>query len=292
MPDVAPWTWYLFAGAWGAVWGSFGNVVIVRLPARRSVVRPASHCPECKKPIRWFDNIPVLSWLVLQGRCRSCGTRISPMYPLVEAASAALAVLVAWKLLDAGPEHLSLFLSGFLVEFAFLWALLILAVIDLRTMLLPDLITLPGVMLGLTYVLLTNREVVLWHALASAGAYLLVLLVFVLLYRMLARREGMGMGDAKLLAMIAAFTGHRGALFALVGGAVLGLLVNLPVLLTRRRREPDKEESDDETSVLRTQLPFGPMLSLAASLYYFWGERIVQGYYALVDRIVVSFMGY
>ena len=153
------------------------------------------------------------------------------MYPLVEAASAALAVLVAWKLIDAGPEHLSLFLAGFLVEFAFLWALLVLAVIDLRTMLLPDLITLPGVMLGLTYVLLTNREMVLWHALASVGAYLLVLVFFVLLYRMLARREGMGMGDAKLLAMIAAFTGHRGALFALVGGAVLGLLVNLPVLL-------------------------------------------------------------
>jgi leader peptidase (prepilin peptidase)/N-methyltransferase len=157
-------------------------------------------------------------------------------------------------------------------------------------MLLPDAITLPGVMVGLTFVLITDRMSVLEHALASAGAYVVVLVFFVLLYRFVAKREGMGMGDAKLLAMIGALLGWKGAVFSLVGGAFLGLVVNLPVLLLRGRGADGDGEEDGQRSVLRTQLPFGPMLSLAAALYFFWGETIVSVYYATVDRIVVSFM--
>ncbi len=289
MPEVASWTWYVFAAAWGAIWGSFGNVVIHRLPERRSVVRPSSACPDCGKAIRWHDNIPVLSWILLRGRCRSCGWRIPVRYPLVEAGSALLALMAVRGLLAADLDSLPLFLSTFFIHFAFLWALLVLSVIDLRTMLLPDAITLPGVMLGLTFVLVTDRMNVLEHALASAGAYLVVLLFFVLLYRLVAKREGMGMGDAKLLAMIGALLGWKGAVFSLVGGAFLGLLVNLPVLALRGRKD-ERAGREGEPSVLRAQLPFGPMLSLAAALYFFWGEEIVNAYYGLVDRIVLSFM--
>jgi leader peptidase (prepilin peptidase)/N-methyltransferase len=288
MDVFAPWTWYVMAAAWGAVWGSFGNVVIVRLPERRSVVRPSSHCPECKAPIAWYDNVPVVSWIALRGRCRRCGWRIPLRYPLVEAGSTALAVMAMGRLLGAPPEHLPMFLSTFFVHFAFLWALLVLAVIDLRTMLLPDMITLPGMTLGLAFVLLTDRDAAMYHALAAAGSYLVVLVLFVLLYRLIARREGMGMGDAKLLAMIAALLGWKAAAFSLVGGAVLGLAINLPVLASRAGK---RGQDGKEASVLRTQLPFGPMLSLAATVYFFSGERIMAAYYALVDRIVLSFMG-
>jgi len=286
MPEVAPWAIHLVAGAWGAIWGSFGNVVIVRLPEKRSIVRPASHCPECKKEIRWYDNIPIASWILLRGRCRHCGWHIPLHYPLVEAGSALLAVMVVRRLLAPGPDDLTVFLSSFFVQFAFLWALLVLSVIDLRTMLLPDAITLPGVILGLAFVLLTEPGKVLEHALASAGAYLAILLLFVLLYRLVAKREGMGMGDAKLHAMIGAMLGWKGVLFSLVGGAALGLVLNLPVLLAGKASRPEGEAP----SIFRTQLPFGPMLSLAAFLFFFWGERILGLYYSLVDRIVVSFM--
>ncbi|MBW2261143.1 MAG: prepilin peptidase [Deltaproteobacteria bacterium] len=292
MADVAPWTWYVLAAAWGAIWGSFGNVVIHRLPARKSVVRPSSACPDCGKVIRWYDNVPVLSWIALRGRCRRCGWRIPIRYPLVELGSTLLSVMAVRSLLAGGPDELPLFLSTFFIHFAFLWALLVLAVIDLRTMLLPDAITLPGVMLGLTFVLVTDRTRVLENAIASAGAYLVVLVFFVLLYRLVAKREGMGMGDAKLLAMIAALMGWKGAVFSLVGGAFLGLLVNLPVLVLRRKDDggSGQDGEEEERSVLRAQLPFGPMLSLAAALYFFWGEEIVATYYGVVDRIVLSFM--
>jgi leader peptidase (prepilin peptidase)/N-methyltransferase len=286
MQSLAPWTWQLLAVVWGAIWGSFANVVIHRLPERKSVVRPSSHCPECSKPIQWFDNIPVASWLALRGRCRHCGWRIPARYPLVEAISASIALLVMREMLGRADAGLPLFLSGFLVEYAFLWALLVLSVIDLGTMLLPDAITLPGILVGLIYVFVVRRDDFLWNAVAVAGSYLVVLLFFVLLYKLIAKREGMGMGDAKLLGLIAALTGWKGAAFALVGGAVLGLLVNLPVLIMRGRGGGEEKDR-----VLRAQLPFGPMLSLAAFLYYFWGDRIVGAYYGLVDRIVLSMMG-
>lgn len=307
--DVLPtWAWYVIAGVWGAIWGSFGNVVIHRLPEGMSVVRPASHCPSCKKPIRGYDNIPVLSWLLLRGRCRHCGVRIPVRYTLVEAASAALAVMTMYSVLGQRIEGLPLFLSSFLVYFAFLWALLVLSVIDLKTMLLPDAITLPGIVVGLTFTLVANRDQALPNGLAVIGSYLTVWIFFVLGYRLLTKREGMGMGDAKLLAMIGALLGWKGALFALVGGALQGLLINLPFLLRRQINEAqessdetqtsegeeddtDAREQDDEAmSVLRSQVPFGPMLSLAALEYFFWGEEVIAWYFSVVDGLVARFI--
>jgi len=324
------WTWQVLAVAWGAIWGSFGNVVIARLPERRSIVRPASHCPECETPIRWFDNVPVLSWIVLRGRCRKCGWRIPVRYPLVEAACAALAWLAMRRLLLLGEEEMPLFATTFMIHFAFLWALLVLTVIDLRTMLLPDAITLPGIVVGLTFVLIVDRENVLWHALSSAGVYLFIYVFFVLLYRLIAKREGMGMGDAKLLAMVGALLGPQAVIFTLVAGALQGLVVNIPFLLLSRRGRGDEQaggrqegtldgdgdgdehgEEDEETpeeepeppqtgpgeetrvvdAVLRTQVPFGPMLSLAAFEYFFWGEALINWYYETVDVMLASGAG-
>jgi leader peptidase (prepilin peptidase)/N-methyltransferase len=293
---LTPWLWHLFAALWGAIWGSFGNVVIHRLPEGMSVVRPSSRCPECGRPIRAVENIPVLSWVLLRGRCRGCGVRIPVRYPLVELGSTLLAVLVMRSLVGGEASSLSMFLSTFFVHFAFLWALLVLSVIDLRTMLLPDAITLPGIVLGLAFTLVAHREMALANALAVVGAYLTVWLVFVVGYRMVAGREGMGMGDAKLLAMIAALLGWKGALFSLVAGALQGLLLNLPFLV--RRHEPDGISDEPQGSgdgaqamrLLRSQVPFGPMLSLAAMEYFFLGDRIIAAYYGLVDSLVARFV--
>ncbi len=292
--DVIPvWAIHATAAAWGAIWGSFGNVVACRLPEGGSLVRPASHCPSCKTPIVWYDNIPVVSWVALRARCRHCGGRISPMYPFVELGSAALAVMAMRQVLASEPDGLPLLLSTFFVHFAFLWALLVLSVIDLRTMLLPDAITLPGIVVGLAYTLVAQREQALVNGLSVIGSYLGVWLLFVVGYRLAARREGMGMGDAKLLAMIAGLMGWKGALFSLVAGAFQGLLINLPALIRRHAeagRATSGGEAEPAMAVMRMQIPFGPMLSLAAFEFFFWGDDILSAYFALVDRAVAGFM--
>jgi leader peptidase (prepilin peptidase) / N-methyltransferase len=237
------------AAAYGLVFGSFLNVVVHRLPRGMSLVRPGSHCPACGAPVRWFDNVPVVSYLLLGGHCRACRATISPRYPLVELASGALAAAVV--------ARFGLTLLG-LEAMLLVMLLLPLALIDLEHHLLPDVLTLPGIVLGLAgsvaggFVPLLDSVI---GALVGAAVPYAVIVV----YRRLRGVEGMGLGDVKLLAMIGAFLGWRGVLLTLGLAATAGALLGLTLIAVGRGRRD-------------TELPFGTFLAGAATVVLFAGN--------------------
>jgi leader peptidase (prepilin peptidase)/N-methyltransferase len=263
------------AGA-GLLLGSFLNVCIARLPHHRSIVRPGSHCPQCAVPIRPWHNIPLLSYAVLRGRCHSCRRRISPRYPLVETALAVLFVLCAWTMPGIGPAVdaavLSFLLRGLLV-------------MDAETLRLPDAFTLPGVALGLAQSLLPGGGLVpalaltrnapfsvpAWPPIAGslAGALLAGGLFYGIraLYFAVRRREGMGLGDIKLAAMLGAWLGVAGAGLGLMLGILLAALWGL--LVARRLRG----------NLGSARLPLGTFLCLGGFLTVFFGGVILKWYF-------------
>jgi leader peptidase (prepilin peptidase) / N-methyltransferase len=225
----------------GLVVGSYLNVVVHRLPRGLSTVRPRSACPACGAPIRALDNIPVLSYLLLGGRCRSCGARISPRYPLVEAATSGLFVTCVW-IFGWRPQAA--------VAALFCSLLLALALIDLEHMLLPDRLTFPGIGAGLLLQPWIDGVTLLDAVLGMLiGAGLLILLIN--LWYWLRDQEGMGLGDVNLLALIGAFLGWKGVLVALFVGALAGALVGLTMVAGRRLG-------------MTSKLPFGTFLALGA----------------------------
>jgi leader peptidase (prepilin peptidase)/N-methyltransferase len=295
------------AVAWGAVWGSFFNVVIGRLPRGESIVRPASHCLSCAAPVRAWDNVPILSYFWLRGRCRRCGARFSARYPLVEALTALLAGALFWRFVasDAG-EVVAVRLGRFAVYFAFAGALVVLAFIDLDTKRLPDVLTLPGT--ALFFFAAFAAHDVPWkeRLIGVAAGYLFVRLIADFYYYVL-RREGLGLGDGKLLAMIGAALGWRSLPVVLFAASVLGSAISIPVLLVARaRRRRDSERTPESASASPTgnananedpgragptpagetassdhgpswrdaQVPFGPFLALGALVYLFAGARL------------------
>lgn len=240
------------AAAYGMVFGSFLNVVVHRLPRGMSLLRPGSHCPACGTPVRWFDNVPVLSYLLLGGRCRACRVAISPRYPLVELASGALTVAVV--------ARFGLTLQG-LEAMLLVMLLLPLAFIDLEHHLLPDVLTLPGIAVGLAGSL-AGGLVPLFDAATGAAVGAAVPYAVIVIYRWLRGAEGMGLGDVKLLAMIGAFLGWRGVLLTLGLAATAGALLGLTLIaLGRGRRD--------------TELPFGTFLAFAAMIVLFAGNRLL-----------------
>jgi leader peptidase (prepilin peptidase) / N-methyltransferase len=209
--------------AFGLLWGSFLNVVIHRVPREMSVVRPASHCPGCGKPIAGYDNIPVLSYLWLRGRARCCGARMSPRYPIVELIGGALslAVLEAVILSLPGSTPLVRAAAIYLADFALCLGLVAAAFIDAEHMFLPDSITIGGVVVGLLTA--TLRGVALSDAvIGTVVGFVAIWLPFIFLYKGLLGRTGMGLGDAKLVALAGAWFGWPGAVFALFAGALQG----------------------------------------------------------------------
>ncbi len=244
-------SWFVLtaAAAYGLVLGSFLNVVIHRLPRGMSLLRPRSHCPKCGATVAWYDNVPLLSYLLLAGRCRRCGVRIPLRYPLVEAGTAALLV--------AAVARFGLGVWG--VEAAvFLLLLVPLAVIDLEHHLLPDWLTLSGLGAGLAASALGGL-VTLGEAVVGAVVGAAVPLAVIFAYRLVRGVEGMGLGDVKLLAMIGAFLGWRGVLLTLCVGACAGAVVGLGLIAAGRGRAD-------------TELPFGTFLAGAAALVLFFGE--------------------
>jgi leader peptidase (prepilin peptidase)/N-methyltransferase len=237
----------------GAAVGSFLNVCIHRLPQHHSIVRPASRCPACGRAIRWFENIPVVSWLALRARCAGCGSRIPVMYPAVELATAAI---FAAGYLVFGLTPL------LVVRLAFASALVVLAVTDLRERILPNAITYPGIVAGLicSFFLPPGPKDSLLGVLIGAGLPFLVGEAF---YR-LRGIEGLGMGDVKMLGMIGAFLGWQLALFTLFAASILGVLVGVPMTLIRRDRY--------------YQIPLGTFLALGALVAAFVGDEIVGWY--------------
>jgi leader peptidase (prepilin peptidase)/N-methyltransferase len=256
-----------FVFAFGASIGSFLNVCVHRLPAGLSVVRPRSRCPRCHVTIPWHDNLPVVSWFALRGRCRHCGVPFSPRYAIVEALAGALAVAF---FLRFAPSAEALLLRGetaglatAAIAFAFACALLVIALVDLDHQIIPDAISLPGIPAGLlasAVLPVTFRDAAL-GAILGAGVLYLVAKG----YLAVTGREGMGLGDVKLLAMIGAFLGWQAVLFSLLTASVTGATV-MAVVLTLARRG------------LRRAFPFGPFLCLAALAYVFVGERAVAWY--------------
>jgi leader peptidase (prepilin peptidase)/N-methyltransferase len=268
----------VLAGVFGAVWGSFCNVCIARVPLGQSVVRPASRCMACGAAVRAIDNVPVLSYFWLRGRCRACGAPFSPRHALVEALMGVLSALLFWKLVASDLDGLvAIRLARFALYFAFCGVLVVLSFIDLDTMLLPDVITLPAI--PLLYLAAFGAHDASWseRLIGAAAGYLFVRLIADGYYYIL-KREGMGLGDGKLLAMMGATLGWKALPAILFAGSFLGAAISLPLLALARRRArqapgPEPAAAAEE-SLSRVQVPFGPFLALAAILYLFLGEAI------------------
>lgn len=239
----------------GTLFGSFANVCVYRLPQHLSIVFPGSHCPWCQEALRPWHNIPLLSYVLLGGRCATCKTAISPRYPLLELGTGLLYVVLY--------HHYHFSVQG--MVFALLaTALLIVSCIDLAHTIIPDAITLPGIVIGLgTSLWLTPIGLgnAVLGAFIGGGLFLLMAVLSVVILQ----REGMGGGDIKLIAMIGAFLGWHAVLVTILLGAVLGALVGIILLLVRRqgRKEP---------------LPFGPFLAIGAFLSMIWGDTILSWY--------------
>jgi leader peptidase (prepilin peptidase) / N-methyltransferase len=240
----------------GAAVGSFLNVCILRLPARQSIVNPGSRCPHCARPLRWYENVPIVSWIRLRARCAGCGHRISVMYPLVEVATA-ITFVAAWRAF--GPTPL------LATRLIFLSALIVLAVTDLRERLLPNAITLPGIIVGLVCSLVAPPGPVS----ALLGVVIGGVVPFVVgeIYYRVRGVDGLGMGDVKMLAMIGAFLGAPLALLTLFAASFLGVVVGVPIIiLTRNRDYP---------------VPLGTLLSASAFAAAFAGQGIINWYTGL-----------
>jgi leader peptidase (prepilin peptidase)/N-methyltransferase len=253
----------ILIAVFGLVWGSFLNVVIYRLPRQMSLVRPPSTCPGCGTKIKPYDNIPLLSYFLLGGKCRNCGRRISPVYPLVEGITA-LGFLLVY---DQSGGVLSLeFFAGCL----FTSALIALGFIDYFHQILPDAITMPGLVLALIYSFfrddLTFRGALIGAV--SGGGFLLLVYGA---YRLIRKREGLGMGDVTMLLMIGAYLGLARTLLTLILASFVGALVGVLFILRRKK-------------TLQFALPFGTFLAPAAFIAALWGERIVTAYLGFYRR--------
>jgi len=260
----------IFAFALGAIVGSFLNVVIHRYPREESIVFPGSHCPHCNAAIRWYDNIPILSYAVLGAKCRSCRAPISPRYPLVELAN--------------GLFFLAIFLHtgetiGFLLLAPIVSMTLALIYIDAEIQILPDAIDLPGIAIGLaigalklgaSYNNLTLSTTIV-DALLGALFGASVLLAIIGLYWLVRRAEGMGQGDVKMLAMIGATLGWRAIPGVLLLASVTGALIGVPLALRSGRG-------------MQLPLPFGVFLGLAFLAVLFFGPTLSSWYLSLLLR--------
>jgi len=247
--------WYIISILFGAMIGSFLNVCIMRLPKGESIVFPGSHCPYCQKPIQFYDNIPLVSYLVLKAKCRYCKTPISIQYPLVEGMTALSSFLIFAKF---GPS------LNFLFYFVFISALIVIAVIDLYHQIIPDVVSLPGIGVGIIGgLILPNITFLnsLIGLLVGGGSLFLV----ATLYQWLFKREGMGGGDVKLLAMIGAFLGWKAVIMTILMGSFIGSLSGIILMMFKGKD-------------FKYAIPFGPFLSLGAVTSPFFGEQLINWY--------------
>ena len=244
----------VFAGAFGAIVGSFLNVVIHRVPREASIVWPSSACPHCKRELSWYENIPVLSWLVLRARCRTCKGPISARYPFVEALTSAMFVAAWWYY---GPGAL---LASRLVLGCILIALF---AIDLEHQLLPHVITIGGIVAGLIFSLFVEPGWV--DALLGAALGFGILYGVGTAWEKLRGQEALGGGDPPMLAMIGAFLGWKMVVFTLTAGSLLGSVVGLSLIAARR-------------AGMASRLPFGCFLAAGAVLAATVGQPIISWY--------------
>lgn len=273
---------YAFVFVVGACIGSFLNVCIYRIPRGESVVWPGSRCPKCGSRIRWYDNIPILSWFILGGRCRDCKERISFRYPCIEGLTAIL-FLSSWCFLEPVQAFIGM---------VFLSLLIVVSFIDLDYLMIPDRLTVGGFILGCVISIVVpdlhgygGGEVYGMRAFLSAvsalnGAFLGsgLLLWVALISEMILKEESMGGADIKLMGCIGAFCGWKGVVFALCGGAFCGSLILLPLMLMKKLKSRDAQSGYMVVS-------FGPWLSLGAILYFVFMRDSVDEYFNAVSRL-------
>jgi leader peptidase (prepilin peptidase)/N-methyltransferase len=249
--------WYIFFV--GMCIGSFLNVCIYRLPSGKSIVSPASACPVCGNPIHWYDNIPLISYIVLRGRCRGCKTSISIRYPIVELLCGLFAMASWMRFGNSLPA---------LIYFIFIAALLAITFIDIDHRIIPDIISLPGIPLGFLASLILPQ--LKWSdSLIGIGVGGGILLAIAWGYQIATGKDGMGGGDIKLLAMIGAFLGWKGVLFTIMASSLIGTVVGI-VLMVRAGKG------------IKMAMPFGPFLAIGAILYLFFGPQLIDLYFNLL----------
>jgi leader peptidase (prepilin peptidase)/N-methyltransferase len=244
------------SGLVGAMLGSFLNVCILRWPREESVIRPRSHCPGCGQLIAWYDNIPILSWLILRGRCRRCGSPISAQYPAVELATALIWTYMSWS---RGPSLVAL--SGAI----FFTILLGITLTDAREYIIPDEFSLGGLVLGILFSLPGGFTTIAGALLGAATGFAALWIVGALGTRMF-KEEAMGGGDIKMMAMVGAFVGWQGVLLTVFLGALLGTLVFVPLSFLGRKR----------------LVPFGVFLSVGAAATWLAGPAVIAWYRNIV----------
>ena len=279
-------TWpptYAFVTLLGLLWGSFANVCIYRWPPSeefphgRSVVKPGSHCFECKTPIKWYDNVPLVSWLWLRGKCRSCQATFSGRYLIVEALTGAL-FFVAWYMtvvLGAQFEAFDITLVRFAIYAAFCFVMIVITFIDIDHKLILNKVTIPAIVVFYALgVVLPERT---WYdgLIGFAVGYGVPWLIGEIYFR-LRGREGLGLGDAMLLGLVGALLGWKGVLVSLFGGSIVGTVITvIGLVVARGKRTADAEAEEAGEGVLKQELPFGPFLAIAA-VFWLFAEPWVQ----------------
>lgn len=244
----------------GLIIGSFLNVVIHRMPIEQSIIKPRSYCPKCQHPIAWHDNIPVLSYLFLQGKCRHCNESISIRYLAVEVMTGLVSLQTFLYY-----RSVSLYLAYFCL---LLVPLLAIIFIDLKHRMIPNVISLPGILIGVAVHYLDAPP--LWEKQALLDSFFGILVgggflfLVAFAYEKIKKREGLGGGDVKLAAMLGAFFGWREVLMILLIASVLGSVIGLVVVAIKKNWQ--------------YQIPFGPFLALAAYLQLFWGDLLLNWY--------------
>lgn len=237
----------------GAAVGSFLNVCIFRLPEHKSIIKPSSQCPNCQHAIRYGDNIPIISYFLLRGKCRDCGNKISFRYPLVEFITAMMTLLLFLKF------GLSL---NFFIFFIFTAVLIVITFIDWDHQIIPDILTLPGIpifFLAAVFIVRIPCTEALLGLLIGGG----VLFIIAFVYELITKREGMGGGDIKLLAMIGGFLGWKSLIFILLFSSLSGAVIGVAAMIIKKQDT-------------KYAIPFGPFLSAAAVAYIFWGADFMR----------------
>jgi leader peptidase (prepilin peptidase) / N-methyltransferase len=260
-----PLAYYLVSFLFGSVVGSFLNVCIFRIPSDKSIVFPPSHCPSCGNRIAAYDNIPIVSYLILRGQCRCCKEKISLQYPVVELINGILTLLLFAKF---GLT------ADFFVGFLFCSALVVITFIDLEHRIIPDRISLPGIIIGFIASFFVHdiydlNQTLGWKnsligILAGGGSLFIVAYA----YELVTKKEGMGMGDVKLLAMMGAFLGWRSIPFIIFFSSLVGSIIGVSMMLLQKK--------DSQYAI-----PFGPFLALGAICYIFVGQWLIHWYFSL-----------
>jgi leader peptidase (prepilin peptidase)/N-methyltransferase len=247
----------IFAFIFGLLWGSFLNVCIVRIPKGLDIVKKRSHCPKCSAVIAWYDNLPVLSFVWLRGKCRACRGPISWQYPLVEIFAAVMTLLTyrTYGLTIAGWE-----------AWLFSMALIVLIKIDLDHRILPDVITYPGMVVGFLFAL-SGHGLATWKSsLLGFAVGFVFFLSIAMIYEKWKKREGLGGGDIKLLGMIGAVLGFKAIPIVVIFSSFLGAGVGVAQVVSKR-------------TGWQTALPFGPFLALGAWVAMIWGDALLTWYF-------------